>query len=370
MTDETKNFSVDTFTSSIPAFKLLKSKRGKRNKKVRRQKYLARKARKILKKRRKDKRKRKGSRLFLTPISPTFFEIIEAPVNFSFINNTEEVLDYFKKAAKNIADRKQVSFDLQNIENLTPDTIALLIAKVKDRNFTRGLTVNGTSPRKQELKKIFESSGFYDHVRSTYVGGKNQNNLLIHQVTCKKVEPDIAKEVSKLAVKHTFKNEKKFQPIYKIMIECMANTDNHADLKNVGIYDWWIFTYCNPENNVTYFTFLDLGIGIFNSNPVNEFRKSILITIDNMTKTNLTSKDNLKLIPKLFSGEIYISRTKDKKRGQGLPTIKEMSENQCIKNFTIVTNNTKIKLPSLESEILNSKFNGTLLYWELHQQAN
>ena len=88
--------------------------------------------------------------------------------------------------------------------------------------------------------------------------------------------------------------------------------------------------------------------------------------ISNLTKISFNQKDNIKLVPKLFSGSIYTSRTKNKKRGQGLPSIKECSENQNIKNFVIISNNVKITLPTLESELLINKFNGTLLYWELY----
>ena len=146
----------------------------------------------------------------------------------------------------------------------------------------------------------------------------------------------------------------------------MANTDNHASLHRVGVHDWWLFTYCNPENNITTFTFLDLGVGILNSNPVNTYKQKLVAKVEKATDISLTIKDNLKLVPKLFSGEIYTSRLRDKKRGQGLPSILELSKNKHIKNFTIITNNVKINLPNLNSTPLKNRFNGTLLHWELH----
>lgn len=335
-----------------------------KSRKDRRQNYLMRKAEKALRRKRRKKSKKNKPRLILVPLRKDVFLNIKAPENFSFIDNTEEVLAYFKVAGKALSERNQVQFDLKDITNLTPDAIALLIAKVKDKNFTRGINVGGENPEKKELKQIFHESGFLEHVNSSYKPPKNEKNLLMHQVTHKKVHPDIAKQVGVLSVGHTFKNTTKFQPIFKIMIECMANTDNHASLKTEGIYDWWLFTYCNPEKNITSFTFLDLGIGIFNSNPVSSYKEKLLTTLENIS--DLSLKDNVKLVPKLFSGEIYTSRTKDKKRGQGLPSIKECSENKHIKNFTIIANNVKISLPSLQTVKLENKFNGTFLYWELH----
>lgn len=304
-----------------PIFKR-KKKKGKKfkNKKERLLNYFERRAEKALRRKR---RKGKGqtTRLILTPLRDDQYVVLRAPTNFSLIENTEEVIGFFKAAARLFSRRHQVQFDLESVTKLTPDAIALLIAKVKDVNFTRGINVRGNKPKKKELKKIFEDSGFLDHVRAAYVPPKNENNLLIHQVTRKKVDPDTAKRVGELSVKHTFKNDKKFQPIYKIMIESMANTDNHADIKQEGVHDWWLFTYCNPENNVTSYVFLDLGVGIFNSNPVAEFKRQLLTSAENITNLNLTSKGNLQLVPKLFSGEIFTSRKKEKNRGQGLPSI-------------------------------------------------
>jgi hypothetical protein len=108
-------------------------------------------------------------------------------------------------------------------------------------------------------------------------------------------------------------------------------------------------------------------VGIFNSNPVQTYKHKILTTIESATGVGVTLASNVNIVPKLFSGEIYTSRTGDKNRGQGLPSIKEASENKHIKNFKIITNNVRIELPELTTTPLEHKFNGTLLYWELHK---
>ena len=128
--------------------------------------------------------------MILTPRDSRIFETAVAPSNFSFVDNTEEVLFYFKQVSDLLANRNQVKFDLKEINNLTPDAIALLIAKVKDDQYTRGLRVEGNKPEKRDLKRIFEESGFLEHVNSYYTPPKNENHLLIHQLTHKKVEPE------------------------------------------------------------------------------------------------------------------------------------------------------------------------------------
>ena len=338
------------------------SKKRKRTRCWKRQNYLKKKAEREARKRKRRKKWLKSGRKKVTgrlnPKNPDKFTQIKSPLNFSFIKNTDEVLKYFKKCKKTLDKREQIEFDLSDIDNLSPDAIALLIAKVKDENFRRGLNVRGKNPREEKLKKMFISSGFMDHVRSGFVADKNDNNFLIHKITDKKVENNVAKQACELAVKHTFGSEIKFRPIFVILIECMANTNNHAGLDKQGTYDWWILLYSDPKTKITSFSFLDLGAGIFNSISVKNYWDKIL--------TSVRYKNNIDLIPKLFSGEIFLTRTKEKNRGKGFPLIYNHSNNNCIKNFMIISNDVRVKIPSKECQKLKHKFQGTFLYWELH----
>lgn len=227
------------------AVKKIKRKKHNHNKKWKKERHAKRRGDKELRRKRK-----RGGRLKawhatkpLKPKQPNVFEKIEAPKNFSLINNTENVLLYFKEISRLFSERKQVECNLENIENMTQDAIALLIAKVKDVSFTRGLNIRGNSPIKKDLKTLWDKSGFLEHVSTNLIPTENNNNLLIHKVTNNKVENEIAKRVGEIAVKYTFNTNEKFKPLYEILIECMANTNNHAGLDKEGIYNWWILVY-------------------------------------------------------------------------------------------------------------------------------
>lgn len=344
-----------------------KGKKRFKTKELKRVNYLVRKSRKEQeRKRRHHKRASRRSKEVLAhiPKKPQQFFEVEAPSNFSLIENTEAVLHFFKENKKLLASRKQVGFNLRDIKKLTPDAIALLIAKVKDENFTNRLVVRGNSPQKADLKKMFDESGFLEHVRSSWVPERNEKNVLIHQITNNKVENEIAKDISKRAVAHTFGTGEKYRPIYEILIECMANTKNHAGMSE-GEYNWWIFEYSNPDTKVTTISFLDLGTGIFNSIPVQSFKRNAMIALKDKTGVDFIPNFNLNLLTDLFEGKIS-SKTGMEERGQGLPLIYDRSGNQQIKNFTIISNDVYVKIPSKESITLKNKFQGTFLYWELH----
>ena len=54
----------------------------------------------------------------------------------------------------------------------------------------------------------------------------------------------------------------------------MSNTNNHAsNNSNANQFKWWLYTY-NAPNGHTMYTFIDLGVGIFDSIPVQVFKKN------------------------------------------------------------------------------------------------
>ncbi|MBK8424800.1 MAG: hypothetical protein IPL27_01940 [Lewinellaceae bacterium] len=136
----------------------------------------------------------------------------------------------------------------------------------------------------------------------------------------------------------------------------MQNTNNHAGLTR-GKYDWWLHVYNHPDSFKTSYTFLDLGIGIFESLPAKSFKRNFLDVL------GITS--NLDLIPKLFAGEIK-SRTARPERGKGIPQVYECSQHKAFEKFFLISNDVYADLKSNENKILKNKFNGTLFYWELN----
>lgn len=357
----------------VSGFKGIKKKRSsKKNRVLKRQKYLRMRSRYELKKRLHRKKWIRSGKLRsdgkLFPKRRDRFVAVPAPKDFSVVNNAEEVLSYFKDCSRILNQRNQIIVDLRGIEKLTPDAIALLVAQIKEPRFTRGLVVEGNIPTNVELMKMFVGSGFMDHVFPKVKMPKSDGHNLIHKITNNKVEPEIAKEVCKHALMHTRGVAKIYSPLYEVLIECMANTNNHASLKHEGAYNWWLFEYNDPVTKVTSFTFLDLGVGIFESGSVQRYTRKLARAVSGITAGNIdiSPKTNLELLQDLFEGKIYFSRTDDKDRGQGLPLIYDCSKDGSLRNFTIITNDVYVKLPSVVAHRLEHKFKGTLLYWELH----
>lgn len=280
---------------------------------------------------------------------------MQAPDDFSLINNAEDTLRYFSEVHEQLKSNKRVLFDVSKIKTLTTDAIAVLIAKIKDGKFNCNSGTMGNEPLDENLKKLFTQSGFYDYVKVR--GGKpeSQKNLMIHKVTKNRVEPDIAKEACLIGLRHTFNNEEIFEPLYDILIEIMQNTNNHAGSVR-GKYDWWLNVYKDPETNRTSYTFLDLGVGIFNSLPVKSYKRDFLEL--------LGLRSNLDLVPKLFAGEIK-SRTARPERGKGIPQVFECSQHSTFEKFILIANDVFADLKNYDYKLLKNQFDGTMFYWEI-----
>lgn len=279
---------------------------------------------------------------------------ISAPVDFSFVENTEATIEYFNSAKTELTKGFPIIFDISKIKTLTTDAIALQIARIKDENFHFNNGILGNAPDESKLRELFLQSGFYRYVetRGPKPEGKNK---LIHKITDNKVEPKIAKEACINGLMHTFGNDDIFDPLYDILIEIMQNTNNHAG-ETKGKYDWWLHVYNDPISQTSKYTFLDLGIGIFESLPVQSFKRKISKFV------GLNS--NVNLVKPLFDGEIK-SRTARPERGKGIPQVYEHSQHKFFKNFYLISNNIKVNMKTLDITKLKYNFSGTLFYWEL-----
>jgi hypothetical protein len=279
---------------------------------------------------------------------------IPAPQDFSFIGNTEKTLEYFETAKQQLKKGFSVNFDISEIKTLTTDTIALQIAKIKNDKFRSNNAIYGNAPNDQDLKELFLQSGFYSYVQSK-TPRKSVGNKLIHKITENKVEPKIAKEACISGLMHTFGNDEIFDPLYDILIEVMQNTNNHAG-ETRGKYDWWLHVYNDPLSQTSKYTFLDLGVGIFESLPVKSFKRKI--------GEALRLSHNSDLVKPLFNGEIK-SRTRKPERGKGIPQVYQSSQHPAFKRFYLVSNNVLVDMKNMKINKLNNNFSGTLFYWEL-----
>lgn len=286
------------------------------------------------------------------------FERKKAPDNFDLINNTEELLGYFNEVGELLESKKKVFFNLESISSLSSDALVLYAAYFNEAKLNYNTNLLGNHPKSNILKEKFYKSGFYSFVRS-FNENKDLGNTF-HRQTLTKVSTSIAKKATLQGMEKLdpkFRNPELIEDIYNTLIEAMSNTFSHANLDKNEKLKWWLLSYYNEESETISYTFLDLGVGIFNSLPVaNYFR----------LKRYLGISENKDIIPDLLSGKIGSRMIIDNEiRGRGLLQMNSIAKNKEFLKFYIISNDIKINLKNEEYSSLKNNLSGTLIYWEI-----
>ena len=281
------------------------------------------------------------------------YEVLRAPDNFSFVENTVEMLTYFENIQRHINRRKPVFINLKEITNLTNDAIVLLLAFINNPKITKNVRIGGNYPKDIVLKKIFQESGVFG---TNGKPNEPKNYILTRQN--KKAEGGIANELIKRATKIVFGQEARCPGVYRALMESMANTCYHAKPKQIGHETWWLTVYHDKVENKVSFAFIDLGVGIFKSSKM----KGLIASLTSFFGIT----DNRDVLKEIISGN-KLSSTKIPYRGKGLPNIYKGLERNYYSNLKIISNDVKADLTINSYEKLSKEFNGTFLYWELNE---
>ena len=298
-------------------------------------------------------------------IKRTTCKSTKPPSNFSFINNPEELVKYFSDNKQFSNNWYGIDFDLTDIEELTFDSIALLLATIKDPHYRNWVEAMGQPPKKEALKALFEATWFYGHVYShTNIKEGEINGKMIKNSYTKKVVSTLAKEITHDITSETLPwmfPGNRCKPLYNTIIECMANTENHAGFRDENKYNWWVFYYKHPETHITQVCFIDLGTWIIKSMQA-KWKDWISDAFDWLGLLN-----NAQKLLKILDWKILIpSRTWEKKRWKWLKQFNNFYQKEFVENFTIISNDIYLNLNKNITKKLDNSFGWTFLYWEIH----
>jgi hypothetical protein len=284
---------------------------------------------------------------------------IAAPGSFSLIDNSEEMLRFFHDVNIYVEKERDIFFEMAAIENMTTDAILYMLSRFEYyKQHHRNYKISGNVPKNDECRNIFISSGFYKYVRASGTRGQSDANILTVQ-SASQVEPQIAKEVTHFARDRLGKRDMQIsKSMYSTMIECMANTKNHA-YEMVG-GKWWLMAAYRENFKTVHFTFLDNGLTI--PTTIKKNLKEYLANIAGTLLPVVQTQDH-RLIESALKGE-FRTKTGVSYRGKGLPKIYEYSNNKNIENLVVISRKGYINLGTGSTQDLNEKFLGTLLSWD------
>ena len=131
-------------------------------------------------------------------------------------------------------------------------------------------------------------------------------------------------------------------------------------------YHWCLQAYYDDINNIYKCTFVDIGVGIFESTPVKDYKEKQMLLIP---------ETNHSLFKKILEGKIksdkkLFTRTKQQNRGKGLPLVYKLIKNndEFLKSI-IISNDVyaviKDSNKKEEYKKLSTSFRETFYYWEI-----
>jgi hypothetical protein len=326
--------------------KLYSSQRWKRRIKVR-QEAQDRAAR-----RRNERRRGRQKNRVITPAERRALHSVAAPEKFSIVDNPEEAIAFLSNL-RFYAEKHNLDLDLSGVTYLTADAIAALVGTLVPLQKVP-VFIQGNLPRDQPAQDILVSSGFFEHFRPVQPLPKVSRGQILQEKS-KKVQPDIARDLIHFGIKSLTGMPKRCNAAYRILIESMLNTHNHAAKYEAKRETWWATVYADSARNRVCFTFVDTGVGIFKS-----VRLSTLRTLYRF----LGIRSDAYILREMLLGKVE-SSTGISYRGKGLPAVYRLSQLGKIQRLTIIANDVYANVSAGQYRILRIAFRGTLLYWEI-----
>jgi hypothetical protein len=284
--------------------------------------------------------------------------VLIAPGSFSIVQNPTEAIGFLNNI-RFYAERYNLTLDLSGVQLLTTDAIAAMVATLTPLTRT-GVMIRGVSPRDPSAQRILVGSGFFDHYRSEQPLPRVPHGQM-SQEKSKKVQPDIAKDLIHFGIKALSGSDGKCTAAYRVLIESMSNTHNHAlsakarSQRSQETETWWATVYADLARKRVCFTFVDVGVGIFGSVRLDKVRRLYRL---------LGLRSDAAILRDMLNGRVE-SSTGLPYRGKGLPAISRLSIAGKIDSLVIVANDVHADVSADQYKMLPVGFRGTLLYWEI-----
>lgn len=331
-----------------------------RNKALKRHRRSLRSKQKARSKRKRGKERRIVQTALRSEIS-SYLAKVTLPPDFKFSSNRNGVLSKISEIESYLKKRSSTVVLLEDVKFIDIDAISLLLGIMAEFR-ARKIKFNGTFPKDPIIKSELIKSGFFEQLfperRLITFGTKKE--IFTHGSNI--LDQELTDEVISTSLKAVFGQKKRSQGVQRILIEAMKNTIQHADLAKNRRH-WWLSVRELPDINKVIFSFLDYGIGIFQS------LRSRDITDPGYTwfeKLAGLGTSNPRILRRIMDGELHnVSRTRKAQHGTGLPGMKTALVHNYVSKLVIMSNDVYADISQDDYSSLNANFSGTFIQFEV-----
>jgi hypothetical protein len=279
-----------------------------------------------------------------------------APESFDVVQNPEAFLLAFERLEEQMRKGRTPRLDFSQTLAVSSDAVLSMIAIASQLVRKYNVVVYLRWPTDPALMDVFRNCGLETYFKQTPPAPTDAG--LIRQRLSKKVETKTAQEMIAFATQTLFGERRKEYATYSTFIECMGNTFEHSSKGGEGRELWWASVYCNADTGKVQCTFVDAGIGIFESIVF----KGLLRKLAGGVKKAISRPALLRDLLERRIG----SRTGESYRNRGMPKIYTDAKAGRISNLVIVTGSVYADVARDDFRSINRKFPGTFYYWEFN----
>lgn len=302
---------------------------------------------------------------------------ISAPRNFSFIDNTDEVLGFIQRLSDAYNKGYKVFVALRQLKHITSDAIVLLLSNVVQFKAT-GIDFNGNRPKVEKIAKKLENSGFFkilydeeESVKKDFIGQRSisiddQKDIYTHAT--KSVDSELTASLIENAAEFLWGEKRRCLGVQRILIELMQNTNNHAS-RNAGEKYWWLSVSRANNPKRICFSFIDYGMGIFESLATKGTGDKFYGWLKKMKEICVPERHH-EVLNKMMTGEFHRTVTGKSYRGKGIPGIYKQLERNAITKLITISNDAFANATVGDFHHLSHPLSGTFVYWEVDANCN
>ncbi|TWI96828.1 hypothetical protein JN11_03941 [Mucilaginibacter frigoritolerans] len=295
----------------------------------------------------------------------------KAPGNFSFLTHPIEVIEFISTLKSHFDKKRKVFILMNKIKSIDYSAIVILLSimvKFKEKK----VEFNGDFPSDDNINNILIASGFFQTLFKISFKTRERYNIgthnAIHTHAWKDVDAELGANIMDNVSKMILGHKVIYKGLQRSLVELMQNSFNHATPTKEGEKHWWLSVNVNEKQKIASFSFIDYGVGIFESlNSKKEgskfFNWKILMNL-------FSSENNADVLRKILNGDLHKTVTGKHYRGKGLPGIKEAMDRNLISNLHIITNNVFANVGLDKYELLPNNFEGTFVYFEINAQTS
>ena len=299
------------------------------------------------------------------------YTFVEAPKILSFVKNPDEVSEFIAQLRNLEIAKKPAHVVLKHVTEIDYDGITVLLSAVV-RFQSKRIAFNGDLPNDKAACEMIIDSGFFNYINDYKFKDEDHYELKatkIYTHAKKNVDSVLAEKIVEAASQVIWGGKKRCPGVQRVFLELMQNTNNHASFESAGKKHWWISVkHIKEERRVT-FSFVDYGVGVFNSLRNKKPHEKFYGAFEQLYEraiNKMTGNTDSQLLPLIFEGELHRTATGRTYRGKGLPGIYQALKRNQISNLAMITNRVVYNSAKNTCEPLYVPFEGTFVYWELN----